>query len=300
MNRKRVLFIAVFLLCLNVLAWREVFALNQPHYLKVDFLSVGQGDSEFIQTPEGHNILIDGGPDATVLSKLSNLLPLWDKSIDLVILTHPESDHMQGILNALQRYNVKYFLWTGIVKDAPEYKQLISLLNKAKNPHNYFLASLTQNGPTKIIFADSRQKIMAGQVEIDTLFPFESLEGFKLTSSANDTCVVSKVIYGKESFLFTGDIDTKAEEQLVNSGEDISANVLKIAHHGSKYSTSDLFLENVKPEFAVIEVGKNTYGHPTPEVLQRLEKFGIKVFRTDKDGDVKFVSDGNNINLIKN
>jgi beta-lactamase superfamily II metal-dependent hydrolase len=103
--------------------------------------------------------------------------------------------------------------------------------------------------------------------------------------------------YGKDSFLFTGDIDTKAEKQLVNSGENILATVLKVAHHGSKYSTSDLFLQNVKPEFAVIEVGKNTYGHPTPETLQRLENSGIKVLRTDINGDIKLISDGNNIKI---
>jgi len=304
MQKKVVLFIAGFLFFLNVICWQEFFALAGPQNLKVDFLNVGQGDSEFIQTPEGHKILIDGGPDSTVLSKLSSLLPFWDRSIDLVILTHPESDHMQGILDILPKYNVKYFLWTGVVKDAPEYKQLITLLQKAGNGQNSLLASLSNSGyllgRTKVLYASAGEEIKAGSVLIDTLFPFKSLEGFKLTASANDTCVVSKIIYGKESFLFTGDIDSAAEKQLVNSGENISANVLKVAHHGSKYSTSDLFLAAVAPKIAVIEVGKNTYGHPTPEALQRLQEFGIKIFRTDQDGDVEFVSDGNNIKLLKN
>jgi len=104
--------------------------------------------------------------------------------------------------------------------------------------------------------------------------------------------------FGNSSFLFTGDISAAAEKELVNNAE-VESDVLKIAHHGSKYSTTDLFLGNVAPEYAVIEVGKNNYGHPTSEVLNRLEKFGIKMLRTDKDGDVKFVSDGNNIQLIK-
>ena len=124
------------------------------------------------------------------------------------------------------------------------------------------------------------------------------MEGKDMKDTSNDTCVVSKLIFGKNSFLFTGDISSAAEKEIVNSRENILSNVLKVAHHGSKYSTSDLFLQKVKPKIAVISVGaKNTYGHPTPETLQRLENSGIKIFRTDKDGDVKMVSDGKNIKI---
>ena len=281
--------------------WKEVFALSSTKLLKVNFLDVGQGDSAFIETPEGHQILIDGGPGATVLQKLSSLMPFWDKTIDVVILTHPESDHMQGILNILQRYKVDYFLWTGVIKNDAENKKLAVLLEKAKTPQSSLLAAMSNFTPTKVLTVSAGQEIKAGNVLIDILFPFENLAGKEFKNTSNDTCVVSKITYGTESFLFTGDIDSTAEKQLVNSKENIISNVLKVAHHGSKYSTSDLFLENVKPEFAVIEVGaKNTYGHPTPEVLQRLEKFGIKMFRTDTNGDIEFVSDGNNIKLLKN
>ncbi|MCX6720545.1 MAG: ComEC/Rec2 family competence protein [Candidatus Staskawiczbacteria bacterium] len=300
MQKKYLFFISAFLLALNFFMWREVFALNGPKYLKVDFLNVGQGDSAFIQTPEGHQILIDGGPGSAVLERLSNVMPFWDKSIDLVILTHPESDHMQGILNVLQRYKVENFLWTGIVKNDAENKELAFLLEKAQAPQNSFLAKLSNFRPTKVVATSAGKEIKAGGVLIDILFPFENLEGQKIKNTSNDSCVVAKLIYGNNSFLFVGDISSVAEKQLVNSGENILSDVLKVAHHGSKYSTSDLFLQNVKPKFAVIEVGKNSYGHPTPETLQRLEKFGIKVLRTDINGDVDFVSDGNNINLIKN
>ena len=132
MSKNNILICAGFLLALNVVAWQQVFALSGPKYLKVKFLSVGQGDSEFIQTPDMQNILIDGGPDSTVLSKLGQLLPFWDKTIDLVILTHPESDHMQGILDVLQRYNVKYFLWTGVDKNDAENKELAYLLKNSQ------------------------------------------------------------------------------------------------------------------------------------------------------------------------
>jgi competence protein ComEC len=272
---------------LNIFAWQEVFALNSPHYLKVDFLDVGQGDSAFIQTPEDQHILIDGGPDISALGKLSSLMPFWDKSIDLVILTHPESDHMQGLLDILKTYKADYILWSGVKKNAAEYDAWINILEKQKKMG------------AKIIIADAGQEIKAGNVLIYTLYPLESLEGKDMKNTSNDTCVVSKLIFGSNSFLFTGDISSAAEKEMVNSGENISSDVLKVAHHGSKYSTSDLFLENAKPKIAVISVGaKNTYGHPTPEVLQRLEKFGIKVERTDVNGDVDFVSDGNKIKLL--
>lgn len=273
-------------MALNVLAWQEVFILSQPRYLKVDFLSVGQGDSEFIETPEGHQILIDGGPDSTVSTKLGQLLPSWDKTIDVVILTHPEKDHMAGILDILQRYKVDYFVWTGIIRDDAGNKRLNTLLQAVQTQQQ-----------TKIITARAGQKIKAGNVLIDVLFPFESLNGKELKDTSNDTSIVSRLIYGNNSFLFTGDIGSVAEKQLVDSEQDIISDVLKIAHHGSKYSTSNLFLAVVKPEYAAIEVGKNSYGHPTAEVLQRLENFGITIKRTDKDGDVIFLSDGNNIVL---
>ena len=109
MKKKYILLFAGFLLALNFFCWKEVFILSAPQYLKVDFLSVGQGDSEFIQTPTGDKILIDGGPDATVLEKLNNILPFWDKTIDVVIMTHPEKDHMTGLLDVLQKFHVKYF-----------------------------------------------------------------------------------------------------------------------------------------------------------------------------------------------
>jgi competence protein ComEC len=297
MSKKVVLFIAGFLLCLNILCWGEIFVLVGPEYLEVSFLDVGQGDSAFIQTPEGHQIVIDGGPNADLLQKLSERMPFWDKTIDVVILTHPEKDHMTGLLEILQRYKINYFLWTGVVKDDAGNKKLAKLLNDAQiPPKKFLLASLSGFSGTKVITINQGDKIRAGDLSINIIHPFEDINGQE-PKNTNDSSVVSKLVFGNNSFLFTGDISFAVEKNIINSGEDILSNVLKIAHHGSKYSTSDLFLQNIGAQYAVIEVGKNSYGHPTPETLQRLEKFGIKVFRTDKDGDIKFVSDGNNIKI---
>ena len=288
MKKKYVLIFTGLLFVLNVFAWQEVFYLSGKQNLKVNFLAVGQGDAVFIETPEKFQILIDGGPDSTVLSKLQKIMPVFDRSIDVVILTHPEKDHLTGLIDVLQRYKVDYVLWTGAVKNSAEYKKWVEILNKK------------QKEKTKIITAFSGMKIKAGRVLIDTLFPFENLQGKEFKNTSNDTCIVSRLVFGSNSFLFTGDITSKAEKALANSYElaSLKSDVLKVAHHGSKYSTSDLFLQNVKPKIAVIEVGKNSYGHPTPETLQRLEKFGIKTFRTDKDGDVKIESNGKNIKII--
>lgn len=283
MSKKITLSITVLLFFLNFFCWKEVFVLAEEHYLKVDFLDVGQGDSAFIQTPEDHQILIDGGPDVSVLQKLSSLMPFWDKTIDLVILTHPESDHMQGLLDVLQRYKADYILWTGVKKSAPEYDAWMNVLAKQKNMG------------VKIIIAEAGQEIKAGNVLMDTLYPLESMEGKDMKNTSNDTCVVLKLIFGKNSFLFTGDISSAAEKQLVGGNADLKSDVLKVAHHGSKYSTSDLFLSAVKPSTAIIEVGKNTYGHPTPETMQRLDDIGAKTLRTDQKGDITVISNGNNL-----
>lgn len=281
MSKKIFLYSVIILLSLNFFCWKEVFILQGPAELKVDFLDVGQGDSVFIETPEKYQILIDGGPTSAVLQKLSERMPFWDRSIDMVILSHPEKDHMQGLLDVLQRYKVDYFVWTGVVKQDAENKKLAELLNKA----------------SKIVIATAGEKIKIGNAEIDILYPIENLSGKELKNTSNDAGVVSKLIYGKNSFLFTGDISATAEKKL----SDINADVLKVAHHGSKYSSSDLFLAAVSPKIAVISVGvKNTYGHPTPEVLQRLSNYDINVLRTDQSGDINFISDGTNIKILNN
>jgi len=283
MSKKIILLIAAVLTFLNFVCWREVFGLQQKQYLMVAFLDVGQGDSAFIKTPQGHQILIDGGPGSSVSENLSSLMPFWDRTLDLVILSHPEKDHMQGLLGVLQIYKADYILWTGVKKTSAEYNHWMKILAEQKGLG------------AKIVIAGAGQKIKAGNVLIDTIYPLDSVEGQELKNTLNDTSAVLKIIFGENSFLFTGDISSIAEKEIVNTYDDITTDVLKVAHHGSKYSTSDLFLQSVMPRVAVIEVGKNSYGHPTPETLQRLEDIGARVLRTDQLGDITILSDGNNI-----
>lgn len=281
-NSKKVFIFLATLVVFNILAWTVVFDLSQQKFLEVNFFDVGQGDSIFIETPKSQQVLIDGGPSSVILEKLGKEIPFWDREIDLVILTHPEADHLVGLLEVLKKYKVENILWTGIVRDTPEYVEWQKLIKEER---------------AKIYIAEKGEKIlMSDDISIDILYPLQNLEGKELKDS-NDTSVVGRLAFDYNSFLFTGDITQIAEKELSNSREleNIDPDVLKVAHHGSKTSSSSEFLQEVSPELAVISVGKNnSYGHPTPETLENLNKYGIKVLRTDERGDIKIISDGEN------
>jgi len=275
------LFFLGVLFFLNVISWIVVSDLKRPRGLEVNFFNVGQGDTIFIVSPTGQQILIDGGPDSGILEKLAKEMPFWDRTIDLIILTHPEADHLFGLIDVLKRYKVENILWTGIVRDIPAYQEWISLISKEGS---------------QIKIAKLGQKIKLNPdnfIYFDILYPFNELSGQEAKNS-NDTSIVARLVFNNISFLFTGDITAVVEEKLIQNNLQFDADVLKISHHGSKYSTSDYFLENFLPEIAVIEVGENSYGHPTKEVLDRLEKFAIKVLRTDQNGDIKIITNGKN------
>lgn len=282
-NRTSLVFITV-LLFFNVFVWQIVYDLSGKQYLKVVFFDVGQGDAIFIETPADKQILIDGGSDSTVLEKLGKEMSFYDKTLDLVILTHPEKDHMAGLLEVLKRYRIKNILWTGVVRDTAEWQEWINLIQE-------------EGAEIKIAKAGDRIVLQRENpvIVIDVLNPEENLEGKELEDS-NNTSIVLSLTVGYKSFLFTGDIDSSIEKKL--DQEQIDIDILKISHHGSKYSTSEDFLGKTSPEAAVIMVGENNYGHPAPEVLQRLENFGITTFNTKEDGDIKFISDGSNLKTI--
>lgn len=285
LRRKIWLGVIVLFFILDIFAWSDVFTFSNAHSLKVDILDVGQGDAIFIETPTLRHILIDGGPTSVVVGKLNHLLPLWDRTLDLVVLTHPDADHLNGLLSVLQRYHVNTILWTGIDREGQAYQEWLSLLSRQKRKGS------------RIVIASSGMKITNGDIALDILHPFENVEG-QFFKQGNDSGIVSHLSYGINSFLFTADVTEKVETQMLDRSVNLSSDVLKIGHHGSKYSSSEPFLAAVSPRFAAISVGaKNSYGHPTPEVLQRLQNFGITTLRTDRDGDIIFLSDGKNIQV---
>jgi len=271
----------------NVLAWIGVFQLDHTN-LKVTFFDVGQGDAIFIETPQGSQILIDGGPGSAVLEKLGKAMPFWDRTIDLIVLTHPDSDHISGLIEVLKRYQIENILWTGISCETAECQEWQKLI-KEESAHIY----IAQAG-LRILGG----RTSGGRSDLTVLYPFESLEGKKV-SNTNNTSIVARLVYGENSFLFTGDAYQSVEKQLLGKAEQpIDSDVLKVGHHGSKYSSSQEFIEAVSPEVAIISVGQsNRYGHPNAETLAILEKYDINVLRTDLNGDIKILCNSQSLKL---
>jgi len=251
--------------------------------LEVDFLDVGQGDAELIKTPAGQNILIDGGPDSSIIRRLGENLAWWDKKIDLMILTHPHDDHVTGLIDVLKRYRVKQILYTGVVHNAPNYLSWLEQVRDRK---------------IKMVIIDRPQTIsLANNCRLQIIYPLNSFLD-RTMNNLNNSSIVMKLVYGQSSFLFLGDTEKEVEQELITDKIDLAAEVLKVAHHGSDTSSSQDFLEAVKPEFSVIEVGKdNDFGHPSLRVIKRLERVGAKVMRTDTNGTIRIISDGRGVFL---
>jgi len=282
-DKKFKIYFLIVLAYLNILTWIVVFDLAQNN-LKVIFFDVGQGDSVFIETPEKHQILIDGGPDISVLERLGESMPFYDRTIDLIVLTHPDHDHMAGLIEVLKRYRVENVLWTNIIKDGSEYDQFKKMIEQSN-----------------IVTARFGQRISSGKgFVMDIIHPFEDLAGQKI-KNLNNTSIINRVFFGQQVFLLTGDASKSIEKKLIEKEIDLKANVLKLGHHGSKTSTSREFIEAVNPEIGVISCGKdNRYNHPDPEVLAILNQYGINILRTDQTKDIKIISDGQTIKVINN
>jgi len=251
--------------------------------LEVDFLDVGQGDAILIKAPGGQNILIDGGPDKVILKRLAENLAWWDKTIDLMILTHPHDDHVAGLIEVLKRYQVEKILYTGVTHNAPNYLAWLKLVREKK---------------VQMLIIDKPQIIKLGaESQLEILYPDQSLLA-KAVSDLNQSSIVMMLAYGKNKFLLTGDAGEEVERKLIDSGTNLSAEVLKVGHHGSQSSTSEEFLNQVKPNLAVISVGKdNDFGHPSLRTVKRLERAGAEIYRTDEKGTVRIESDGEKIRV---
>ena len=246
-------------------------------------MDVGQGDAILIKTPTGQNILVDGGRDKTVLRRLAENLPWFDRQLDLVILTHPDDDHAAGLAAVAGRFKIKRLVYTALADESPGYLALMAEIKK-------------QNIPAVII--DRPQIInLSPSIRLEILSPIKSFVG-QAPQNINDTSVVSRLVYGQSTILLTGDLEMEGEEQLLADGAPIEAQVLKVSHHGSDSGSGEAFLSAVKPKIAIISVGAdNTFGHPNRRILKRLERIGATVYRTDQQGTIRLFSDGKSINL---
>ncbi|MDM8001055.1 MAG: DNA internalization-related competence protein ComEC/Rec2 [Dehalococcoidia bacterium] len=259
------------------LVWVAVSALPDTR-LTVSFLNVGQGDAILIKTPAGQQVLIDGGPNPdTICQQLGKKMPFWDKSLDMVVLTHSDDDHLVGLMGVLERYRVSRVLESGY-GEGPVYREWLRRVEEER---------------IDWIVARAGQQIDLGQgIVLEVVYPHdELLEGTE--SKVNSNSVVLRLVWDQVSFLLTGDADVAAEHEMLYEDvlRDLDCTVLKVGHHGSKYSTSPEFVAVVDPQVAVISVGEgNIFGHPSEEVLDRLS--GVEVYRTDQCGTITFSTDG--------
>jgi competence protein ComEC len=262
-----------------LLAWL-IFATMPDNNLHVSFLDVGQGDAILIEKGN-RQILVDGGPGPqAVMVELSKRMPFWDRSIDLAILTHPDADHLGGLVEVVKRFNVTRVAAASLSDNSALFREW---------------QTVVESMPGGQHSAASGQSISLGKdVSLSVLNP-DSAGPANAGDSLNTRSIVLRLVMGKVSFLLTGDLDTDGERALVTQGADLNSTVLKIGHHGSLSSTSDALLAVAAPRAAVISVGKaNTYGHPNQDVLSRLtQKLGVEnVYRTDERGTIEFITNG--------
>ncbi|PIR69240.1 MAG: MBL fold metallo-hydrolase [Candidatus Niyogibacteria bacterium CG10_big_fil_rev_8_21_14_0_10_46_36] len=267
------LFVAIFL-------WGALFAFGGEGSREVVmyFLDIGQGDAIFIETPDHVQMLIDGGPNKKILSELGSIMPFTDRTIDVVLLSHPHEDHVGGLIDVLDRYDVRTVVAAETPYDSGAFREWDEKVDAEGAEHVRALRGM--------------RIWLASDVWFDVLAPASFIQ--EEPANIHDAMIVGKLVYGNTCVIFTGDMERDIERSLL--GDDIGCEVLKVGHHGSKTSTSDAFLKAVSPSVAVISAGRNNrYGHPHDVILNKLEKAGIRILRTDIDSTVILRSNGENV-----
>jgi len=283
-------FIAVFIVCGAIIFAFPFFSDRKLHLV---FCDVGQGDATLIKY-KSYEVLVDGGPSGTkLLDCLSKNIPPWDREIELVVLSHPESDHLTGLIDVLEKYEVKQIVLNSIIKESAVFWQFRQKVIAEKS--QIYLPRAGDQlklGPLNLVVLWPKEKLGDNRLWQEAPAATETspqvLGAATVSGEINNTSVVLKLSFGAFDALLSGDIGFAAEE-VIDFPE---VEVLKVPHHGSRYSTSEGFLDQSKPQLAVISVGKNSFGHPTQEVIDRLEKAKAKIRRTDQSGEIEIVSDG--------
>ncbi len=269
--------------------WVVVIAETPSGHVKVAMLNVGMGDSIYIESPTGERVLIDSGPDDSVLRALPKVMPFLSHSLDAVIETHPDSDHISGFVDLLKRYHVGAFIEPGIIKDSKTAQTLESEI-------------LDEHIP-RYIARRGEVVDLGGGAELQILYPDHDVSHINQNID-NDGGVVTRLVYGSTSVLLMADVSQGVESQIIadsaSSTSELTSDILKVGHHGSKTSTSEALLNLVRPQVALISVGAhNMYHLPTQDTLDRLDAAGVEVLRTDQVGTIEFASDGTHFRRIR-
>ena len=276
----RVFILGVFLMA-DICIWMIVMRADRAGALTVSFLDVGQGDSIYIEAPNGNQVLIDGGPGASTLRSLGSVMPFYDRSLDLVIATHPDQDHVGGLPAVLERMKVGAVMTTENTADTGAY--------------GAFQKDIEDENVRHLLARRGEKIILDHGVVLEILFPSANTLGW----DTNTGSIVARLTYGDESFLFTGDSLSSIEHYLVGKdGIHLKTTVLKLGHHGSNTSSSLEYLSVVDPEYAIISAGKdNKYGHPNKEVLDRLAQLKIPSLSTIDSGTITFRTKGDSLEV---
>lgn len=282
--------------------------------LRLTFCDVGQGDAIYLDLPDGSDVLIDGGPNERVLQCLGNNMPFWDRRLELVVLTHPQADHLEGLIDVAERYYIDYFVASPLGNDTKGFRELASIIKEmgvqVRNVYaGYAINVKCQMSNVKECdevafrvlwpsreFVAERVKDVAGAHHGAPLLTGRNILGVSTVhADLNDFSIVMELKYGEFEVLLTGDADEDIQDEIMSVSVIESVEVFKIPHHGSKYGILEDYLIASKPQLAVVSVGKNRWGHPSDEVVRRLGERGIRLFRTDRDGDVTIITDGDRV-----
>jgi competence protein ComEC len=272
----------IFLALLTVAIW-SVYLQEPDDNLHVYFFDVGQGDAELIQKGN-YQLLVDGGPDSKIIERLSSVMPIEDREIEKIILTHPHADHLSGLNDILDRYKVDEVVYNEVTFDSNVYETFKSKINQKKIK-------------TKKPRAGSEEEIISG-IKIKYIWPDDNVDEY--ADNINDTSIVFRLADQNFSVLFTGDCETECWSGILSGSESSSlkSNVLKVAHHGSDNGTTELMLDKIKPAIAIISLGKdNKYGFPHQVATSLLQKIGADIYRTDQKGTVDLKTDGYKISI---
>ena len=283
-KKRLLLFIIVLLTLVVVFIWHAVYSAQERDMLKVAFLDIGQGDAVYIESPSGVQVLVDGGPSGPlVLRRLGRVMPFYDRSIDMVVATHPDTDHIGGLVSVLKRYEVKRILRPGVGHSAPAVNSLLLEIAKEKSAGS--TETLARRGQVYDLGLGE-----AGRVELHILYPDREVSNVE----TNTASIVARLTYGDTSVMLTGDSPKAIEKYLVSlDAKGLQSDILKLGHHGSKTSSATSFLGFVQPQWAVVSAGKgNKYGHPHEEVMSKVRDFDVATLSTAERGTIIFKSNG--------
>lgn len=275
--------ISIVVLITSVLFLLYIHHENSREFLTVAFLDVGQGDAIFIESPNGKQILIDGGEGSVVVRKLSKLIPFYDRTIDMILATHHDSDHAGGFPEIFKRFHVQMY---GVPpkEDSDGLFFELERLSERERSNNIILTA----GDKIVLDTDK-------EIFIKIIWPPRDI----VIDENNESSIVAYLSYGDTSFLLTGDASREIERKIISTDIDVESDVLKLGHHGSKTATSEEFIQTVKPKYSIISAGEgNKFGQPHEEVLEILSKTKTEVLRTSELGNIIFQSNGEELWLV--